>query len=160
MITDILNRIANGLFILAFLPLSIGGIIALFFVSDDALLTMIPVLIDAYQFTIIFFLFILIPLSFIRPIRAYIQHLFVLVRTVLFVCLHCLCLITIYGSWGKFEAILSSLFLIVGLTIGSIFDLIRAGAWIGLTHVLVMIAGIGLCFFIELKIYDYADKKS
>ena len=155
MITDILNRIANGLFILAFLPLSVAGIVALLFVSDDTILATIPVLIDTYQFTLIFFLFILIPLSFIRPIRPQIQHLFVLVRTILFVCLHCFSLIIVFGSWGKFEAILSSFFLIVGVTLTSIFDLIYAGAWMGLAHVLIMIASLALCLFIENKIYDH-----
>jgi hypothetical protein len=156
---DILNRAANFLFSKVTGFLMIGGILLLSFASNDALLATIPLAIDTYQFTIILFLFILTPLSFIRRIRPYIQHSFILVRTVLFLCLYCFSLITVYASWGKFYAILCSFFFICGVIFTSIFNLIYTGSWMSLAHVIIMLVAIYLCIVAESKINDYADKK-
>ena len=187
MIINTLNRVANLLHSLACgIMFLLGVALILCQIVPVIAAPIVQTTREVYPIPVAILLFFLIPTSFIRPFRIYIQPVFTLVRTVLYTCLLSLSLVIAFcaAPWDSFFVIFSyffvlsgfiltvkfedlyqyysTYFFVAGLVLAAIFGIVYQGqdsGWRLLREIIIMSASIALCLFIEFKIYNYTYKK-
>ena len=142
------SKLFTGISLVAVLAAFVAYIVN----DEDWLVTKYALLIDWYQIALCAALFILLPLSAIRPIQILLFPGFASARVILFFCSTCIDTLTLYALWGNTGVTIGLLMGGVGIFPLSVIACVINGKWVMLAHILISTAAFVGCFIAEIMV--------